>query len=255
MRSPTDAFAWGAETAEFLAQQPGHTRSYSPSYSLPQHTAIQYDLALADGVDPIQLAHYADFLAVAGGYEVTGYSPSLPPALDDASARPDAARLGLLNVGHVGAAFPIQAEGLVLEKQIGSTYLYRNEMVLPRAFVVSVEETPVQDEIRLEMPIEPGLARISTYTPNRIVVETDQEMPALLVLGEVWYPGWHALVNGLEAPIRRVEGTLRGVYLDGGAHSVEFHYEPWTFWAGLAMSGSTSLVLLLYGIYRAGRRP
>ena len=255
MRSPEDAFAWGSETAEYLAQQPAQTRSYSPSYSLPQHTAIQFDLALADGVDPIQLAHYADFLALAGGYEVTGYSPSLPPVLDDASARPDAARLGLLNVGHIAAAFPIQAEGLVLEEQIGNTYLYRNEMVLPRAFVVPVGETPVQDDIRLELPVEPGPAHLSTYTPNRIVVETDLATPALLVLGEVWYPGWRAQVDGLEAPIRRVEGTLRGVYLDGGAHSVEFHYTPWTFWAGLALSGSTILALLLYGIYRAGRRP
>jgi hypothetical protein len=254
MRPPADAFAWGAETAEYLAQQPGHTRSYSPSYSLPQHTAVRYDLALADGVDPIQLAHYADFLAVAGGYEEGGYSPSLPPVLDDASARPDAARLGLLNVGHVAAAFPIKSEGLVLEEQMGSIYLYRNEMVLPRAFVVPFSETRAQDDIRLELPIEPGPARISAYTPNRIMVEADLETPALLVLSEVWYPGWRALVDGQEVPIRRAEGTLRGVYLDGGAHSVEFHYAPWTFWVGLAISGGAILALLLYGIYWAGRR-
>jgi hypothetical protein len=254
MRTPADAFAWGASVAEYLAQQPGHSRSYSPSYSLPQHTAIQHDLALADGVDPIQLAHYADFLATAGGYEDTGYSPGLPPVLDDASAQPDAARLGLLNVGHVAAAFPIQAEGLILEEQVGGTYLYRNEQVLPRAFVVPLSETLAQDEIRLELPLDPGLARMSTYTANRIVVQTDLAAPALLVLGEVWYPGWRALDDGLEVPIRRVEGTLRGVYLNGGAHSVEFRYTPWSVWVGLAISGSAILALLLYGIYRAGRR-
>ncbi|NIV28403.1 MAG: hypothetical protein GWN58_02475, partial [Anaerolineae bacterium] len=95
MRSPEDAFAWGAETAEYLSQQEGTFRSYSLSYSVPQHTAVQHELDLADGVDPIQLAHYAGFLALAGGYESTGYSPTLPPVIDDTSARPDAARLGL----------------------------------------------------------------------------------------------------------------------------------------------------------------
>jgi hypothetical protein len=255
MRTPADAFAWGASVAEYLAQQPGHSRSYSPSYSLPQHTAIQHDLALADGVDPIQLAHYADFLAQAGGYMVSGYSPSLPPDLDDASARPDAGRLGLLNVGYVAADFPIVAEGLILEQQIDGTYLYRNEQVLPRAFVVPYAERPAGDDIRLELPIVPGPARIVTYTANRIVVEADQETAGLLVLGEVWYPGWRALVDGLEVPIRRVEGTLRGVTLDPSAHTVEFGYRPWTAWAGFAISITTMLALLVYGVTRGWRRP
>jgi len=254
MRAPAGAFAWGAETAEYLAQQPGRFRSYSPSYSLPQHTAIQHDLALADGVDPIQLAHYAGFLSTAGGYEVSGYSPSLPPVLDDTSARPDAGRLGLLNVWYVAADFPILAEGLVLEQQIDGTYLYRNEKVLPRAFVVPYAERPAEIDIRLELPIVPGPAQIVTYTPNRIVVEADLETPGLLVLGEVWYPGWRALVDGQEAPIPHVEGTLRGVYLDRGAHSVEFRYEPWSARVGLAISGSAMLILAAYRVYRAGRR-
>jgi hypothetical protein len=254
MRAPADAFAWGAGTAEYLAQRPGRFRSYSPSYSLPQHTAIQHDLALADGVDPIQLAHYADFMASAGGYAVTGYSPSLPPTLDDTSAQPDAARLGLLNVGYVAANFPIHAPGLALEQEIGGTYIYRNEAVLPHAFVVPQGERPAGDDIRLELPIAPGPARTVIYSANRIVVEADLKTPGLLVLSEVWYPGWRALVDGLEVPIRRVEGTLRGVYLDSGAQRVEFRYAPWTVWVGLAISASATLALLAYGIYRAWRR-
>jgi hypothetical protein len=254
MRAPADAFAWGGGTAEYLAQQPGQYRSYSPSYSLPQHTAIQHDLALADGVDPIQLAHYADFLATAGGYDPTGYSPSLPPVLDDASARPDAARLGLLNVGYVAAGFPIQAAGLVLEQQADGTFLYRNEAVLPRAFTVPQAERPARGDVRLELPIVPGPARIVTYTANRIVVETEPKSPGLLVLSEVWYPGWRAQVDGRAAPVRRVEGTLRGVYLGPGAQRVEFRYAPWTAWVGLGISAGAALALLAYGLYRAWRR-
>jgi hypothetical protein len=255
MRSPEAAFAWGAETAAYLAEQPGRFRSYSSSYSLPQHTAIQHDLDLADGIDPIQLAHYASFLASAGGYEPAGYSPTLPPILDDASAQPDAVRLGLLNVGYVIAGYPVKAEGLILQERLSDTYVYQNTRVLPRAFVIPHPNPPAESDVRLELPIYPVPARIAVYTPNRMVIEADLEVPGLLVLSEVWYPGWHAKASGEEVSIHRVEGTLRGIYLDPGSYTVEFRYSPWTVWVGLAISGSTALALLAYASYRAWRRP
>jgi hypothetical protein len=254
MRSPEDAFAWGAETAEYLSQQEGTFRSYSLSYSVPQHTAVQHELDLADGVDPIQLAHYAGFLVLAGGYESTGYSPTLPPVIDDTSARPDAARLGLLNVGFVSASFPLDFEGLVPAVQLDESYVYRNERLLPRAFVVPGAPAPDEGEIALEFPVEAGPARIETSSSNRIVVEADLEEHGLLVLSEVWYPGWRVLDNGQELPIQRVEGTFRGVVLESGAHRVEFLYSPWTVWVGLAMSGVAAAGIFVYAALRVRRR-
>jgi hypothetical protein len=255
MRAPEAAFAWGAETAAYLAEQPGRSRSYSPSYSLPQHTAIQHDLDLADGIDPIQLAHYADFLASAGGYEATGYSPTLPPILDDASAQPDAVRLGLLNVGYVVAGYPVEAEGLVLRERSSDTYVYQNMQSLPRAFIVPYANPPAENDVRLELPIDPVPSRITVHTPNRIVIEADLEAPGLLVLSEVWYPGWRAKASGEDVSILRVEGTLRGIYLDPGSYTVEFRYSPWTVWVGFAISGCTALAPLAYAGYRTWRRP
>ena len=254
MLAPEAAFAGGAETAATLAGQPGLFRSYSPSYSLPQHTALQHDLELADGIDPIQLAHYAEFLASAGGYEASGYSPTLPPVLDDTSARPDAVRLGLLNVGYVVASYPVAAEGLTLQERSADTYLYRNEQSLPRAFLVAQLDPPTGVDVQLQQPIEPVPASIAVYSPNCIVIEADLEEPALLVLSEVWYPGWSAWANGREVSIYRVEGALRGIYLEPGSYSVEYRYSPWTVWVGLAISGCTAVALLTYAGYRAWRR-
>jgi hypothetical protein len=246
MRAPEEAFAWGAEAADYLAQQPGTFRSYSPSYSLPQHTAADRGLFLADGVDPIQLSHYAEFLAEAGGYEAAGYSPTLPPVLYYASAQPDAARLGLLNVAYVASSFPIQADGLELSQRLGETYLYQNEKVVPRAFVVPSSEPVGIGELSLVPPVQPTAAPIVEYSPNRIVVEARLEAPGLLVLSEVWYPGWGVRSDGQEVALHRVEGTLRGVFLDRGRHTVEFRYQPWTAWLGLALSGATALLLIGY---------
>ncbi len=254
MRSPVDAFSWGAEAAEYLAGLPGTFRVYSPTYSLPQHVAVDHGLYLADGVDPFQLAHYADFLAVAGGYEADGYSPTLPPRLDDADALPDAVQLGLLNVGYVASGFAIEAEGLALRTQVGETFIYENEQVLPRAFVVSREKPQIGEDIRLSYPIEAKPAQISAYTPNRITVQADTETPGLLVFSEVWYPGWQARVDGNDAPVWRVEGVLRGVYVRAGSHTVELRYRPWTVWAGLATSGLTGLLLLAYAAIRPWRQ-
>ena len=254
MRSPDAAFAWGGEAAEYLSQQEGAFRSYSLSYSVPQHTAMAHDLDLADGVDPVQLAHYAGFLSQAGGYQSTGYSPTLPPSIDDASARPDAARLGLLNVRFVLAGFPLEVDGLVPVAQLGESHIYRNEYALPRAFVVPGAPVAVLGDVALDLPVESQPARIESYSPNRIAVEADLEAGGLLVLSEVWYPGWRAVDNGQELPILRVEGVLRGVVLEPGHHWVDFLYRPWTVWVGLAISGTAMLGILVYVVYRGWRR-
>ncbi|NIV35316.1 MAG: hypothetical protein GWN58_39445, partial [Anaerolineae bacterium] len=254
MLAPEAAFAWGAEAAEYLAEQPGRFRSYSPSYSLPQHTAMEYGLELADGIDPIQLAHYADFLASAGGYEAAGYSPTLPPVLGDTSAQPDAARLGLLNVGHVVASHPIEAEGLIFQERLGDSYVYSNTQSLPRAFLIPQSDPPTGSDVRLRFPIEYEPIQIAAYTPNRIAIRADLEEPGLLVLSEVWYPGWSARANDEELPIQRVEGTLRGIRLEPGSYTVEFDYSPWTVWVGLAVSACAAVALLAYAGYRIWRR-
>jgi hypothetical protein len=255
MVSPADAFAWGAEMADYLAQQPGQFRTYSPSYSLPQHTALQHNLDQADGIDPIQLRAYAEFLAAAGGYQTTYYSPSLPPYLGETTAQPDARLLGLLNVAYVAAEWPISAEGLVLETQIGTTYIYHNEQLLPRAFVVAQSRQERQSgDVSLAWPIEALPARIVQYTPNHITVEADLDAPGLLVLSEVWYPDWQATVDGSPTPIQRVEGTLRGVYLDAGFHVVAFDFRPWTVRVGLAISAGAVLALAFVGIFHAWRQ-
>jgi hypothetical protein len=257
MRPPAEAFAWGDEAARYLARQgpaPDAFRCYSPSYSLPQHTALRRGLFLADGTDPIQLEYYADLLAAAGGYTVDHYSPTLPPVLDDTSARPNAALLGLLSVRYVAAGFPVDAEGLVLREKMGATYVYENEWFRPRAFVVA-ESGPgsIADAVLVET-FRPGPATVVTYTPNRIVVEAGLDEPGLLVLTEIWYPGWRAEANGREVPIERVAGALRGIPLDAGAWTVELRYNPWTTWLGLALSGLTSVAMLGAAFVAARRK-
>jgi hypothetical protein len=133
-RASEDVFTAGRAAAEWLAEQPARFRIYSPSYSIPQHVAEQYDLELAYGVDPLQLRAYARYLTRAAGLQSPqDYSVTLPPlpegigvqaALQDVSPNPE--MLGQLGVRYVVAAFRIADSRLDLVHRCEDTYIYQN---------------------------------------------------------------------------------------------------------------------------------
>jgi hypothetical protein len=64
------------------------------------------------------------------------------------------------------------------------------------------------------------------YSPDRIVLETELQVPAFLVVSNTYSPYWKVFVNGREGKILPAYGTLWAVELDGGRHTVEFLYRP-----------------------------
>jgi uncharacterized membrane protein YfhO len=81
-----------------------------------------------------------------------------------------------------------------------------------------------------------GSARIVSYKPERVVVRANSARSGLLVLGDNWFPGWKATVDGKDVPIERVDYVYRGVRVGPGAHRVEFRYEPASWRIGWIMS-------------------
>jgi len=73
---------------------------------------------------------------------------------------------------------------------------------------------------------------VPVYEPERIVVEAVAPRNALLVLGEKYYKGWKATMDGASAEIVPVDHVLRGVYLPPGKHRVEFRFDPLPFKIG-----------------------
>ena len=122
----------------------------------------------------------------------------------------------------------------------------------PRARVI-LEEQPVIPP----GPKPPGVAdeppRIVKYGLNRVRIETAQSTNALLVLGDSWYPGWKAYVNGKQATLYRANYVMRSVLTPPGRSTVEFRYEPWSFRVGVMVS-LASLVLVLGVLIWEARR-
>jgi len=274
-QSPEQAFGPQREVVEYLAAQEGLFRVYSPSYSLPQHLAARSGLQLVDGAEPVHLWRYDRFMALAGGYPFPGFSvtvPPFPPDQDLAQAhretRPNLTLLGLLNARFLAAEFPMDYKDLTLLKVMGHTHVYENERALPRAFVVGqvkvvCDDEKVLSELALFDPKKlaileekpswtldaPSLlqeAEVTFYSPNKIVVQANLSSPGLLVLSELWYPGWRASDNGQGVKIHRANYLLRSVYLEAGQHTVEFVYDPLSFKVGRWVSAGAVLGLVVY---------
>lgn len=160
---------------------------------------------------------------------------------------------------------------LVYDKEIK---IYQNLRVLPRAFMVYqfdftasyadaqemirqpgfdlrnriVLEEPVPDNYRgqsLESKEDNAYAEILSYEPNKVIIETKTDKPGMLVLSDIYYPDWKVKVDDEPAHIYRVDGLIRGVFVNQGVHKVVFYYQPMSFFAGVALAG-ISLILCLY---------
>lgn len=236
-RSAQSVLSEAQPVAQYLSAQPGEFRIYSPSYSLPQQTATMAGLQLADGVDPLQLARYVDFMQAASGVPSSAYSVTLPPFANgdpttaNAHYLPDASLLGRLNVRYVAAEFDLQVEGLQLEEQFGATRLYRNLLAAPRLWL---------------QPHDPGAAvvpppQLLRWSPEWIEIQA--QGPGLLVLAEVDYPGWRARVDGVLQPVEAYDGLLRAVRLPAGDHRVIFDFRPASLLLGLAGFAVAALFL------------
>jgi hypothetical protein len=230
----------GRQAVEWiLDQEDDEQRVFSPSYSIPQHTAAAGGLELADGVNPLQLTGYRDFMAMATGFIPSGYSVTLPPypsgdPSQDWGADLDGEHLGLLNVVWVVSAYPLESPMLIEESTIEGQYLYRNAAARPRAWI-----EPDSGEAEAPWLAVEALG----WTPNRIAIRAAG--PGLLVLSEIDYPGWRVEVDGEPAELQTVHEVLRAVDLPAGEHQVVFSFCPWTLFTGAAFS-LLALAALIY---------
>ncbi len=89
-----------------------------------------------------------------------------------------------------------------------------------------------------------SLASIEEYSLNRIKIQASLKENGILVLTDLFYPGWKAHSGNKEAKIYRVNGLVRGIFLKKGKHSITFKYSPFSFRMGVVISGLSLLLTL-----------
>lgn len=104
-------------------------------------------------------------------------------------------------------------------------------------------------------PVDPAQesARIVTYRPDEITIDVTTPAPGLLVLSEIYAPGWSATVRGQAAAVVPVDGALRGVPIPEGRSVVRLVYRPLSLGLGTAISAASMLAFLITSVI-AGHR-
>jgi len=151
----------------------------------------------------------------------------------------------------------------------GTTYLHRLQRYLPPAWVVHKAQVvrgdealpllatgdfdPLQTVLLEEEPqailsgetdARDSSVTVVEYEPSRITLDVDAAAEGMLVLSEVYYPGWRARVDGREVRMYRVDHALCGVEVEVGPSRVELSFDPMTLKIGGVLSAATMLAAL-----------
>jgi len=95
---------------------------------------------------------------------------------------------------------------------------------------------------------------VTAWRPNRIDLDSTTATPRLLVLSEMYFPGWQATVDGVATPIYRTNYLFRGIVVPAGRHTLSFSYRPRSVVIGAAISGLALVVALAVFFARRRRR-
>ncbi|MBN2367131.1 MAG: hypothetical protein JXL67_13255 [Calditrichaeota bacterium] len=192
--------------------------------------------------------------------------------------------LKMLNVKYVIMPQQVQHPRLdpIAQVENKSFYGYRFNESSPRAFFINDYEIISDGVERLKMLNNPKFnpdsmavleeepqgeilfpdsssVQIQEFTPEKIVLRTFSDKPALLVISEITYPpGWKAVLDGRdELRIYKTNHLLQSVVVPEGKHTIELTFRPKSYYAGVRISVVSIILLylliLILGYHRWGR--
>lgn len=120
----------------------------------------------------------------------------------------------------------------VSDRQQGLAIL-QNPSFDPRAIALVESPAPIpMPAPNMQPPVAVGGVAVTHYEGDKISFTANPAQNAILVVGEKFYKGWRATVDGKDADIYPVDHVLRGIYLTAGSHAVEMRFDPLPFKVG-----------------------
>jgi len=90
------------------------------------------------------------------------------------------------------------------------------------------------------------VVEILSYTPEKIALNVSVDSPGILVMSENALPGWAVFVDGKRQEMLTVNICFRAVKLERGVHKVVWKYTTPGLKLGVAVSGITIFLALLF---------
>jgi hypothetical protein len=97
-------------------------------------------------------------------------------------------------------------------------------------------------------------------TPNKFDTDSTSDLaftstgPSLMVVSDVYYPGWQAFVDGTPVPIFRADFLFRAILVPAGQHHIQFKYQPASFVAGVVLFSITIVALFIAFLWQMRRK-
>ena len=90
-----------------------------------------------------------------------------------------------------------------------------------------------------------GSVTITDPASDTVNLAVEARTKSVLVLNDLYYPGWEAKLDGNPTQIYRANYLFRAVIVPQGTHVIEFTYRPRSFRLGLSITlGATSILVL-----------
>jgi hypothetical protein len=265
--APAEVFP-PAPVIDFVRSRPDASpyRVAKDRVPIPHDAGMVYGFEAADGYD-LTTERTRKFTADLGERREDGVM-----FLAEQMAAAQDRRLDMLNVKYVMVTAPSEQFDLLSQQSERFTHVFQqpgaavfeNRTALPRFFSVPVsgievipsmsgqlerlkEATfaPERSVIFAERPAvigasedDPAATRIEILERwnNGYRIRTDSTGPAVVVVSQMYYPGWKASVDGLSTPVYPVDMALTGFIVPSGVHEVRLYFRPNSFLIGLAIS-------------------
>lgn len=123
----------------------------------------------------------------------------------------------------------------ILTKLFDPNFNPRNSVLLEKDVLINKDNSYDKD-----FSVE-----IKNYEENKIMLTTNTKTDKILVLSDNYYPGWKALIDGIETTIYRANYSFRALVIPKGNHSILFSYEPNSLKYGVIISGFFLVIYFL----------
>jgi hypothetical protein len=129
-------------------------------------------------------------------------------------------------------------ENMILPALYDSAFDYRKSVVLEEKPSIASDTTATDTSWN---------CRITNYTLNSMEMDVTTQKSGLLVLSEIHYPSWKAVVDGKPTPLYRCDYALRAIPVEKGQHKVSCYFSTGLFHKGLMLSLVSLLLTLVLG--------
>ena len=241
---------WDRNMVDFLKQDKEPFRIVTMTDDASLNRGMLYGIPNIGGYSPTILKRYQEFINISQNLAME--TPTVVMRIAEYSRL-----LDLLGAKYfiIPSQHPIFHPQFRLAFSDSTINIYQNKNYMKSAWIVhnfrvihgkeaifkALKKIVYTDEVILEEKptIKPvahkgaeAYPEIIKHSPNELIMNVGLAQDGFLVLSEIFYPSWKAMVDGEEQKIYQANYILRAIELKKGAHTVRVVYDPpWLKWS------------------------